>query len=99
MRLERGFGEYLNNLYADFNSIKVRLERFIVLTAYHSLTLFQFHTGAIRTGHRDISPDKNHKFQFHKGAIRHENMPCYIFIYFNFNSIKVRLEQIGSLVQ
>ena len=87
-----------NNSFSYFNSIKVRLE-LIAIEQHFCKTEFQFHKGAIRTGHRDISPDKNHKFQFHKGAIRHENMPCYIFIYFNFNSIKVRLEQIGSLVQ
>ena len=44
----------LSLLLSDFNSIKVRLERFLLMRRM-TLAVFQFHKGAIRTrGSADI---------------------------------------------
>ena len=75
-----------------FNSIKVRLEQAIDTELLHPL-LFQFHKGTIRTYSCFVHFISFPKFQFHKGTIRtlsrsQEQNPFY-----NFNSIKVRLER------
>mgnify|MGYP006991522937 CR=1 FL=1 len=72
----------------------MRLELGIGTDIVNSAT-FQFHKGAIRT-------DKTHRhmfttnlFQFHKGAIRTSLLSSSVSSCLdNFNSIKVRLEQI-----
>ena len=54
----------------NFNSIKVRLEQTFYISDKLTLSLFQFHKGAIRTdvSARNLFTAKI--FQFHKGAIR-----------------------------
>ena len=53
---------------------------------------FQFHKGAIRTEYIE-KKIKEILFQFHKGAIRTVLGVSVIISFFNFNSIKVRLER------
>ena len=62
----------VGSIYTDnnnFNSIKVRLERFKA-SAPSTIPIFQFHKGTIRTS--VISSNTFHVqiFQFHKGTIR-----------------------------
>ena len=56
-------------LIPNFNSIKVRLELVVMLSA-SIINEFQFHKGAIRTILRVSIPMLSSSFQFHKGAIR-----------------------------
>ena len=59
----------MSGILGHFNSIKVRLERRIILIIIY-LEIFQFHKGAIRTVRTDKSAYYYVSFQFHKGAIR-----------------------------
>ena len=59
---------------------------------------FQFHKGAIRTHYIDFLPSFLPEFQFHKGAIRTEAFCAAFRANFDFNSIKVRLEQLSKKV-
>ena len=54
----------------NFNSIKVRLERYSPRLQHAGIPEFQFHKGAIRTLHFNTNTLTFIKFQFHKGAIR-----------------------------
>ena len=57
-----------------FNSIKVRLEHFL-LFIFKRMPLFQFHKGTIRTTFAGASVTDIMLFQFHKGTIRtHYNL-------------------------
>ena len=55
---------------ANFNSIKVRLERKQDYKDQIEKHLFQFHKGTIRTGNLDGLHLRPQRFQFHKGTIR-----------------------------
>ena len=80
---------------ANFNSIKVRLEP-ARSSRYPSPPEFQFHKGAIRTPLFGLIGIIIPLFQFHKGAIRTILSLKSYAVLFNFNSIKVRLEQAES---
>ena len=54
----------------NFNSIKVRLERYMLTLCAVPLRSFQFHKGAIRTYSSFVPTTSDIGFQFHKGAIR-----------------------------
>ena len=54
---------------SHFNSIKVQLE-LSNQKAYHSIQLFQFHKGTIRTVLQILQHTYEQQFQFHKGTIR-----------------------------
>ena len=81
--------------FVHFNSIKVRLERSLA-SSPDSCLWFQFHKGTIRTAIGLAISAIATLFQFHKGTIRtvrwHLTKDCLAY----FNSIKVRLELIGS---
>ena len=59
---------------------------------------FQFHKGTIRTLSENQRPITEVLFQFHKGTIRTSKKPITSAILKCFNSIKVRLEQLGRKV-
>ena len=97
MRLELIIIMYMMSCVLYFNSIKVRLEP-ARSSRYPSPPEFQFHKGAIRTPLFGLIGIIIPLFQFHKGAIRTILSLKSYAVLFNFNSIKVRLEQQLGLV-
>ena len=75
-----------------FNSIKVRLELYVLRNFYLSQEVFQFHKGTIRTFRGKLKSSEYHLFQFHKGTIRTQAIKNVLDAEYDFNSIKVRLE-------
>ena len=73
----------------------MRLEHAQIGSSGDYAQIFQFHKGAIRTRNPRQVHAGNPEFQFHKGAIRTlaDNPPSAPPN--NFNSIKVRLEQLS----
>ena len=76
----------------NFNSIKVRLKRPIVLAFNPRISSFQFHKGTIKTQIFDLRRYFSSEFQFHKGTIKTSAFLSTTFQFFYFNSIKVRLK-------
>ena len=74
----------------DFNSIKVRLNQFLLRRFLPNL--LYFNSIKVRLNlYNDLESLENIKFQFHKGTIK-PHMSCFsTYTYINFNSIKVRL--------
>ena len=56
-------------LFADFNSIKVRLKRLLLMYCI-CVVIFQFHKGTIKTNSRSRRRRQGDEFQFHKGTIK-----------------------------
>ena len=65
-----------NDNLSNFNSIKVRLEQCSPIPDTETMSIFQFHKGAIRTGKEDDTTYFLQLFQFHKGAIRTPASPA-----------------------
>ena len=84
-------------LLVYFNSIKVRLEQ-TKENCSIIRSLFQFHKGAIRTRKGETRTPISVVFQFHKGAIRTDIVVSKRSGIENFNSIKVRLEPLHSVM-
>ena len=59
--------------------------------------LFQFHKGTIRTIFAEVQKLICNEFQFHKGTIRTPLTGATDITVTHFNSIKVRLEQRGTM--
>ena len=82
---------HFNDFFADFNSIKVRLERTEQgrTEVYHP---FQFHKGTIRTFFPCCLCPWLQPFQFHKGTIRtcSQNSPLYRLDIFQFHKGTIR---------
>ncbi len=92
----RTIDKYMNKLnLTNFNSIKVRLELMQDELPLKS-SVFQFHKGTIRTSYPRMREGPYLQFQFHKGTIRTNHLPKSVQWRTNFNSIKVRLEQLFS---
>ncbi len=87
-----------NDIFDDFNSIKVRLEHFSYGQLLPGIT-FQFHKGTIRTAFYRSQELLSSEFQFHKGTIRTLFTALRSYFLLNFNSVKVRLEQVISMVK
>ena len=79
--------------YCNFNSIKVQLELGLLGSLWGAL-LFQFHKGTIRTQKENHNKSVHNVFQFHKGTIRTLSPSVPNWVFADFNSIKVQLEQI-----
>ena len=82
-----------------FNSILVRLKaQRGITTRTRSGSVFQFHTGSIKSCYRGAGSGNYRKFQFHTGSIksidprRARYAPC-----FCFNSILVRLKAVTAI--
>ena len=94
VRLELPAESQRKLLIKNFNSIKVRLERSWLRWCMRPSPPFQFHKGTIRTDSTEIRQIQEHGFQFHKGTIRTDlRSDSAVVLDWNFNSIKVRLEQ------
>ena len=91
MRLEHLNYAQSKNAYANFNSIKVRLEPDMRAAGLNAL-LFQFHKGAIRTTYQNRLLQE--QFNFNSIKVRLEPTPILLIRFWHtyFNSIKVRLE-------
>ena len=77
--------------YYDFNSIKVRLKRNVVLVDVLGKE-FQFHKGTIKTYLQEVKNGVKFTFQFHKGTIKTKLTVSEFTLSKHFNSIKVRLK-------
>ena len=76
---------------ANFNSIKVQLER--LKDSMFDLSVKYFNSIKVQLEHSDfVSQIEAHLFQFHKGTIRTAKQGTKTYEYINFNSIKVQLE-------
>ena len=84
--------------YANFNSIKVRLER-ETKSGNDALCQFQFHKGTIRTHTPEGTTEHIQVFQFHKGTIRTQfyTLPVFGGVSFQFHKGTIRT-QISNLV-
>ena len=85
-------------MYYDFNSILVRLKVPSLFFFQPKRNLFQFHSGAIKSGGMDMQKMLPFIFQFHSGAIKREVKHVKTEFQLNFNFILVRLKAEGRKI-
>ena len=96
VRLEHLLNIHLNKIQV-FQFHKGTIRTLFPYEKVRYYAIFQFHKGTIRTRFFRITEYRKHQFQFHKGTIR-TWLPLKIMLLIpNFNSIKVRLEQITAM--